>query len=202
MQIMKKLNLTAALLLTLVGIASGQELSDAGPIGMNDAFPEIRFAALPGLFQTGEAEFRTEHIWDAHVTIGDMIVLGTSKYGHRRIIPITGGIFEGPAIKGVVLPHGEDWQLTRPDGDTELYARYLLKTDDDFLIQVTNRVLIHPPEEGEGISPYIRSVIDLEAPVDSPYEYLNHAIFLGTLTQPELKPGEDPYVIIGVYRVL
>ena len=100
------------------------------------------------------------------------------------------------------MPGGEDWQLTRPDGYTELYARYLLKTHDDHLIQVINRVLMHFPPEGEEGGPYIRSVIDLEAPTDSPYEYLNHAIFLGTLTQPIPEPGEEPYVVIGVYRVL
>jgi len=83
-----------------------------------------------------------------------------------------------------------------------LYARYLLKTDDGVIIQVINRVLIHPPSgEGESL-PYVRSVIDLEAPNDSKYDYLNHAIFLGTLNVPTLKEGENPYVVIGVYRVL
>jgi hypothetical protein len=31
---------------------------------------------------------------------------------------------------------------------------------------------------------------------------LNHAVFVGTLTQPMLKPWEKPYVIIGVNMVL
>jgi hypothetical protein len=142
---------------------------------------------------------KTEHIWDAKVTIAETIFLGASKHGDRRIVPITGGTFEGPNIRGEVVPGGEDWQLTRPDGDIELYARYLLKTHDGYLIQVINRVLMHFPLAGD---PYIRSVIDLEAPSDSPYYYLNHAIFLGTLTQPPLEQGEKPYVIIGVYKVL
>ena len=83
-----------------------------------------------------------------------------------------------------------------------VWSLYLLKTHDGHLIQVINRVLMHFPPEGEKGGPYIRSVIDLEAPNDSPYEYLNHAIFLGTLIQPTLKPGEVPYVVIGVYKVL
>jgi hypothetical protein len=146
--------------------------------------------------------FKTEHVWDAKVTIAEMIFLGASKHGGRRIVPITGGTFEGSKIRGEVVPGGEDWQLVRPNGDTELYARYLLKTHDGYLIQVINRVLMHFPPKGEKGDPYIRSVIDLEAPNDSPYDYLNHAIFLGTLTQPSLKQGEKPYVIIGVYKVL
>lgn len=141
-------------------------------------------------------------MWDARVTIANGIVLGKSKYGLRRVVPITGGSFEGPNIRGEVMPGGEDWQLYRPDGDTELYARYLLKTHDGHIIQVINRVLMHYRPKGDEGEPYVRSVIDLEAPLGSPYEYLNHAIFFGTLTQPALKPGETPYVVIGVYKLL
>ena len=139
-----------------------------------------------------------EHVFDANVTIGEMIDFGKSKYGERRIIPITGGTFKGPNIEGVVLPGGADWQLTRPDGDVELYARYTLKTSDGVLIQVQNRALIHMDDK---TGPYIRSVIDFEAPSESPYDWINHAIFLGTLTVPREMPKDKPYVIIGVYKV-
>ena len=140
------------------------------------------------------------HVFDANVTIGDLLNFGKSKYGERRIIPITGGTFKGPDIEGIVLPGGADWQLTRPDGDVELYARYTLKTSDGVLIQVQNRVLAHMSKDGK-TPPYIRSVIDFEAPSDSPYDWINHAIFLGTLTMPREMPKDKPYVIIGVYKV-
>jgi len=168
-------------------------------IGYTEGGGRIPGAGAP---QSPDPVIKTQRVWDAKVTIADAIILGKSKYGVRRVIPITGGTFEGPNIRGEVVPGGEDWQLVRPDGDTELYARYLLKTHDGHLIQVINRVLIHVPAGGAKGTPYIRSAIDLEAPSDSPYDYLNHAIFLGTLTQPTLKPGEKPYVIIGVYEVL
>ena len=143
---------------------------------------------------------QAEHVFDANVTIGGLLNFGKSKYGERRIIPITGGTFKGPDIEGVVLPGGADWQLTRPDGDVELYARYTLKTSDGVLIQVQNRVLVHMSKDGNS-QPYIRSVIDFEAPSDSPHAWLNHAIFLGTLTMPREMPKDKPYVIIGVYKV-
>ncbi len=146
--------------------------------------------------------FRTEHLWDAKVTIANAISLGDSKYGGRNIIPITGGTFKGPKISGEVLPYGADWQLARPDGDVEFNARYLLKTTDGYTIQVINKALVHSETIDKKTGTYIKSVIDLEAPKNSPYTYLNHAIFLGTLTIPTLKPGETPYVIIGVYKVL
>ena len=145
-------------------------------------------------------DFMTEFMWDAKVKITGMINVGESKRGVRRVIPITGGTFSGPKIKGEVLPGGEDWQLVRPDGDTELYARYLLKTDDGHVIQVINNALIHTDAKTKVF--YCKSVLDLEAPQNSPYDYLNHAIFIGTLNMPVLKPGEEPYVIIGVYKLL
>ena len=145
-------------------------------------------------------DFKTEFMWDAKVKIAGMINVGESKRGVRRVIPITGGTFSGPKIKGEVLPGGEDWQLVRPDGDTELYARYLLKTDDGHVIQVINNALIHTDAQTKAF--YCKSVLDLEAPQDSPYDDLNHAVFIGTLNMPALKPGEEPYVIIGVYKLL
>lgn len=147
-------------------------------------------------------DFKTEFMWDAKVNIGSMINVGESKRGTRRIIPITGGTFKGPAIQGVILPGGEDWQLVRPDGDTELYARYLLQTDDGVIFQIINRALMHMPVAGEEGGFYVKSIVDIEAPVESKYSYLNHAIFIGTLTMPQLKPGEQPYVVIGVYKLL
>ena len=145
-------------------------------------------------------DFKTEFMWDAKVKIANMIDLGESKRGVRRVIPITGGTFSGPKIKGEVLSGGEDCQLVRPDGDTELNARYLLKTDDGYVIQVVNKALMHTDAKTKAF--YCKSVLDLEAPKSSPYDYLNHAIFIGTLKMPELKPGEEPYVVIGVYKLL
>lgn len=144
--------------------------------------------------------FKTEFIWEAKVKIGSMINVGESKRGTRRIIPIIGGTFCGPKIKGEILSGGDDWQLIRPDGDTELYARYLLKTNDGYIFQVINQALMHTDNSVNSF--YCKSVLDIEAPNNSPYNYLNHAIFLGTLTIPDLKPGDEPYVIIRMYKVL
>ena len=145
-------------------------------------------------------DFKSEFMWNAKVKIANTINIGESKRGIRRVIPITGGSFAGPQIKGEVLSGGEDCQLVRPDGDTELNASYLLKTDDGYVIEVVNKALIHTDAKSKTF--YCKSVLDLEAPNDSPYDYLNHAIFIGTLKIPELKPRVEPYVVIGVYKLL
>ena len=165
--------------------------------------------SIPSLAQDSPAsvgathpELHAVHVFDEKVTIGGLLNIGKSKFGERRLIPITGGTFKGPDIEGVVVPGGADWQLTRPDGDTELNARYTLKTNDGFLIQVVNHVLLHTPKnKDDKAGPYARSVLDFEAPSDSPYDWLNHSIFLGTLTIPQPVPKDNPYVVIGVYRL-
>lgn len=58
------------------------------------------------------------------------MMLAQGRLGERRIIPIVGGIFARPRIKGKVLPGGADRQLVRSDGAHVLNALYELQTDD------------------------------------------------------------------------
>jgi hypothetical protein len=60
-------------------------------------------------------------------------------------VPITGGEFSGPDMRGAVLGGGADWQIIRGDGVAELDARYTLRTDDGALIHVRNMALRHGP---------------------------------------------------------
>jgi hypothetical protein len=78
-------------------------------------------------------------LYTSSVEVGQPMVVGSAAYGERRIIPIRGGIFEGPRLSGEVLPGGADWQVIRTDGIAELEARYTLQTDDGALIYVLNR---------------------------------------------------------------
>ncbi|MEJ9232565.1 DUF3237 domain-containing protein [Peribacillus butanolivorans] len=89
-----------------------------------------------------------EFFMEAKVLTGsDVQELGVTQKGKRRVIPILGGTFEGPNIKGIVVPGGADWQLIRSDGVKEIEARYTLQTDDGHLIYVENRGIIYDPEQ-------------------------------------------------------
>lgn len=63
----------------------------------------------------------------------------TSDLGKRRIIPITGGKFEGPKIRGTILNNGADWQIITKDGLVVIDTRYLLQTDDRALIYLQTK---------------------------------------------------------------
>ncbi len=78
-------------------------------------------------------------LYTSSVELGAPIIVGSTPYGERRIIPIKGGAFAGPRLSGKVLPGGADWQVIRMDGIAELEAKYTLETDDGALIYVLNR---------------------------------------------------------------
>lgn len=187
----KQLFFTAGLAVCLFLISAWNVSAQQPP---RPAAPTAQATAQPTTRQSEPVykDFRTELVLEAKVHIGSMVNVGESKRGSRRIIPITGGTFEGPKMKGTVLPMGEDWQLTRPDGSTELSAIYLLKTDDGVVIRIHNQVLM-----GQGGA--ARSVIDFEAPLNSPYAWMNNSIFLGTLGFGQ---GQPSHVVITVYKVL
>jgi hypothetical protein len=111
------------------------------------------------------------------VEIAASLDIGEVGAGMRRVIPITGGTFEGPAIRGVVLPGGADWNLTRPDGVAEVWARYTLQTDDGVLIAIVNAGLVVPQADG---SRYARTVPQFEVAGEQ-YAWLRRNIFVGTL---------------------
>jgi hypothetical protein len=71
----------------------------------------------------------------------------TSDLGRRRIIPITGGTFNGPNFKGKILNNGADWQIVTKDGLAIIDTRYLLQTDDgEYVYLQTKGYRFGPPE--------------------------------------------------------
>ena len=61
-------------------------------------------------------------------------VLGDTPYGRRRIFHFDGGSFDGPKLKGKVLPGGGGWPLIRRDDVMEVDERLTLETDDNHQI--------------------------------------------------------------------
>ena len=105
------------------------------------------------------------------VTIGEAYSCGETQHGERIVIPITGGTFEGPKLKGTILSGGADYQLVNKTlKRTELEAIYCIKTDDGVCIHIRNRGII-----SDG---YFKCTPQFEAPADSKYAWLNNALFV------------------------
>lgn len=128
-----------------------------------------------------------EFVCELKVLVTSPMIVGETAHGVRRVIPIAGGTFEGPKMKGEIVNGGADWQIVRHDGVAELEAHYTIKTDDGVFIYVKNVGLrVATPEvaarigKGEQVSPneyYFRAVPKFEAPAGK-YEWLNNAIFI------------------------
>ena len=114
--------------------------------------------------------------------------LGTVPHGIRSIVPVTGGDFDGPRLRGRILPGGGDWLLLRSDGVLELDLRITLETDDHALIYMTFQGLRHGPPDviaalgrGEAVDPasyYFRTVPRFETSTEK-YAFLNRIIAVG-----------------------
>ncbi len=70
-----------------------------------------------------------------------------TPYGRRRIARFGAGSFEGPKLKGTVLPGGGGWMLIRRDDVLEIDVRINLETDDKEVIYMSWKGIRHGPEE-------------------------------------------------------
>jgi hypothetical protein len=75
-----------------------------------------------------------EFLYAIDVHLEEGLQIGDTKRGARLIVPLKGGSFEGPRLKGTLIPGGADWLLVRSDGVGELDVRGTLRTDDGALL--------------------------------------------------------------------
>lgn len=140
-----------------------------------------------------------EHVLTVRAVIEAPVPMGKTPQGERRVIPISGGTFEGSGMKGTIMPGGEDWQVLREDGVTELDAHYWLRTDDGVVIRVHNQVILNSPPQGAAAAkPYVRSSVKFEAPIGK-YDWLNKAVFVGTLAADTTQ--RPPVVTLRFFKV-
>ena len=157
-------------------------LAAMAALAANDATAGLQQPAA----SSAPAPLKTEFLMDIILDVA-----APQNLGARRIVPVTGGTFEGPKLKGTALP-GADWILARPDGVNELNVRVTLKTDDDQLIYITYRGLMFTPKGGEL---YWRTTPIFETGA-AKYEWLNKIIAVGV---GKTVPGKAAY---SIYQVL
>ena len=133
--------------------------------------------------------------------------LRPSLYGSERgVIYLEDGEFEGPNIRGRVLPgSGGDWPLVRPDGVIDFDARYMLEVDDGTLIYMQNRgyrwgsaEVMERMRKQEPVDPseyYMRVSPKFEVP-QGKHDWLARYLFVGVA---EKTPGGNS---IAYYKVL
>jgi Protein of unknown function (DUF3237) len=120
-----------------------------------------------------------------HVKVATLLNIGAVPHGTRRIALVNGGTFEGPRLRGTILPGSADWQLLRSDAVLEMDIRLTLRTDDGALISMSSFGLRHGPPEviaalgrGETVDPstyYFRAMPRFQT-AHPGYSFLNRLI--------------------------
>lgn len=132
------------------------------------------------------------------------VSLGNGPYGERRYVRLEGGTVEGPELNGRVAEGGIDWQTARDDGVLDIGAHYVIRTNDEELIEVHSTGLRHGPqkiitrlERGEHVSPteyFFRTVMRFTTGA-SALAHLNKLIAIA------VGQREANLVILDVYRL-
>ena len=130
-----------------------------------------------------------EHVCDIRVLVAIPLEFGDTGLGERRIIDITGGTISGPKFSGKVRHGGADYQIIRPNGLTELHARYTLEDDAGRLVYVVNDGIRFGPKEaldrikrGEPVDPaliYFRAFPKFETAAPD-YQWMMESLFVCT----------------------
>ena len=133
-------------------------------------------------------QLATRYVFRLAIQVGAPIVAGDHGLGIRRVIPILGGEVFGDGIKGTIFPVGADFQIIRPNGFTELEAKYAFELDDGAIVYIENIGIRFGPKElldriakGETVDPasiYFRSVPKFETGSEK-YRWLMENLFIG-----------------------
>ncbi len=144
-----------------------------------------------------------EKIATLTIDVAQPVSAGQTGLGLRRLIPIESGTITGK-IEGRILPGGADSQIIRPNGRTDLSARYLIETEDGDIIYLENNGIRQVDTayrkraaQGEIIPPehvYFRTVPVFETGSET-YNWLMDKIFIGAATRLENQ------VLVEVYQV-
>jgi len=134
-------------------------------------------------------EPKFEYALTIKLELGPRKVVGNSPLGGQRgYVEVIGGTFEGPKLKGIVLPGGGDWPYIQPDGVIKFDARYILKEQDGTEIYVRNSGFRWgTPEVMKKLAEYqpvdmseyyMRATPTFEVQ-EGPHDWLNKYLFFG-----------------------
>jgi hypothetical protein len=142
---------------------------------------------------------------EINLEVGAPEDVGAVTGGRRRLIPVMGGSFKGPQLKGTVLPGGSDAQLLQPDGFTQIDARFVLQTDDGKKIYFVNHGVRNAAPDvlaklnaGESVDPalvYFRTAGEAQTTAPE-LQWMNRSLFLCV---GERYPNK---AVLRVYRVM
>jgi hypothetical protein len=146
-----------------------------------------------------------EFVCEINVKVAKPYDIGNTGTGIRKVIPLLDGTFKGPLLQGTILPGGADAQLIKENEVADISARYVLQTDDNALIYLSNtgiriasKEVLKKLSAGETVHEddyYFRTVPVFETSSEK-YSWLMKSLFIAKgIRNPD-------NVVIQVWKVL
>jgi hypothetical protein len=133
-------------------------------------------------------ELKSEYLFTITLSVDALHDVGKLPLGTLHVDMLGKGTFEGPRLKGEVLPGGMDMKTRRADGAMKPNVRIVLKTDDGALIFMHYTGVRHGSPEvmariarGEVVPPteyYLRNTPSFETAAPK-YDWLNRIVAVG-----------------------
>ena len=147
----------------------------------------------------------SEFLFRATLSVGAPQAVGATRTGELRIVPVTGGTIEGPALTGEVLPGtAADWLRVDPDGTAHMDVRLTIKTTEGHIvfmhysgIRTGKAPVLARLNAGEAVDPaeyYFRTAIRFETGA-APLAWLNRILAIGIGQRPPSGPTYDVYAV-------
>jgi hypothetical protein len=134
-----------------------------------------------------------ELVLELTAELGETQEVGATPKGFLRLIPITGGKFSGPNIKGKILLGGYDWNTVVNENITHVFAKYAIQTEDGVNISVENEGYLNTKEQNALIITSPKFQVQ-----EGKYDWLNSGVFVGSL---QGGASEKPSVNIKIYKL-
>ena len=138
-------------------------------------------------------QLEADLVLELNVEVGENLDVGKTPGGFLRLIPIIGGTFSGPNIKGKVIPGGYDCNTAVNDEQAHAFAKYAIQTDDGVYISVENEGYLDLKAQD-----YIVKTMPRFQVADGKYEWLRNGVFVGSLEAGQTK---KPSVCIKIYKM-
>ena len=121
----------------------------------------------------------SQYLFTMTCTVTQLHDVGATPFGTRHIDLLGEGTFEGPRLRGIVLPGGIDQKLIRADGAMTPNVRLVLQTDAG--VRHGSPDVMRCIAEGKVVDPseyYLRNTPYFETAVPK-YDWLNRIVAVG-----------------------
>jgi hypothetical protein len=147
----------------------------------------------------------TEFLFRMVLSVGAPQMVGPTRNGELRVVPVTGGTVQGPALTAEVLPGtAADWLRVDPDGTAHMDVRLTLKAASGGIAYMHySGIRTGAPEvlvrlnSGQPVDPseyYFRIAARFETGA-AELAWMNKVIAIGVGQRPPSGPTYDIYAI-------